>query len=66
MGQLDDRNWMHYKPIPLLEDNNITTPLQKGNIGSEWFTNEENFLQTIQEISSTLTRLTLILKAMHV
>ena len=32
---------MHYNPFPFLEDNNSTSPLQKGVRGAEWFVTEE-------------------------
>ena len=30
MGQIDNVTWTNFNPIPFLEDNNITAPLQKG------------------------------------
>ena len=30
MGQLDHVAWNHYNASPFLEDNNSTSPLQKG------------------------------------
>ena len=41
MGQLDNFPWIHYSPLSFLEDNNSTSPLQKGGIVSGWFTSEE-------------------------
>ena len=29
MDQLDNGTWLYYKPIPFLEDDNITADLQK-------------------------------------
>ena len=43
MGHLDNVTWMHYNPLPLLEDNNITEPLQKGIRWSIWFISEKTF-----------------------
>ena len=34
MGKLDNFTWMNFNPIPFLEDNDITLPLQKGIIRS--------------------------------
>ena len=41
MGQLYDGTWIYLNPIPLLEDNNITAPIQKIGRVLEWFTNKE-------------------------
>ena len=30
MGKLYDGTWIKYKPIPFLEENNNTSPLQNG------------------------------------
>ena len=40
-GHLDNGTWMHYNPIPVLEDNEITVPLQKGSRKSGWLNAEE-------------------------
>ena len=40
-GQLDNGNWMNSNPFLFLEDNNITTTLQKGSRWSGWLTAEE-------------------------
>ena len=54
MVQLDDRTWIHFKPLPLFEYNNIIASIQNGGIGSECFDSEDtswtnysiNFLNT--------------------
>ena len=30
LGHLENITWMSFNPIPFLEDNNITAPIQKG------------------------------------
>ena len=40
MGKWENVTWVHYIPIPFLEDDNITLPLQKGGRGSGCFTAE--------------------------
>ena len=41
MVQLDNGTWMHYNPLPFLEDGNSTGSIQKGGRLSWWFTTEE-------------------------
>ena len=40
MWKLDNVTWVHYIPIPFLEDDNSNIPLQKCGRGSGWFTAE--------------------------
>ena len=40
MGKLDNVTWVHYIPIPFLEDYNSTVPIKKGGRGYGWFTAE--------------------------
>ena len=37
MGKLDNSTWVHYIPLPFLEDDNSTVTLQKGGRGTGWF-----------------------------
>ena len=41
MVKLYNGTWVHYIPLPFLEDDNITAPLKKGGRGSGCFTAEE-------------------------
>ena len=41
MGKLDNSTWVHYIPLPFLEDDNSTVTLQKGGRGYGWFTAED-------------------------
>ena len=41
MGKLDNITWVHYIPLPFLEENNSTVTLQKFGRGSGWFTAED-------------------------
>ena len=58
MVHLDYDTWIHYKPLPFLEDNNSTVPLQKSLRSDEGFNAEDtsckilsiNFLN-IDEVS---------------
>ena len=40
MEQLYGGTWIHYNPLPFLEDNNITETLKNVGLGVEWFTSE--------------------------
>ena len=41
MGKLDNSTWVHYTPLPFLEDDNSTVTLQKGGRWSGWLTAED-------------------------
>ena len=57
---------MHYNPFPFLEDNNSTSPLQKGVRGAEWFVTEETTYMKSASPFSTFMNVTYIPKAMYV
>ena len=56
LKQLDEGTWIHPNPLPLLEENNGTEPLQKGDRGAEWCTSDEKLARMIQSLYSMFTR----------
>ena len=51
MGQLDNFNWINLKPIPFLEYNNITVPIQRGGKQSGWFALKIKVARMVQSLS---------------
>ena len=66
MVKLYNGTWVHYIPLPFLEDDNITAPLKKGGRGSGCFTAEETSCTNASITFLNVDKVTFILKAMHV